>query len=271
MKRVELLLSKTTNYMKLKVLVMENVGNMEPVLGDYINQTFPDCELILLNNLQRQDTKTILENVAQCDIICVQSLFTETTTFGNMVELFYAKPELLRPTYIIHTTGKLLEVFNTCLASGAYSKLTLLLEKGLKLYNIYFQEYDHPDNDPKEMFARQYFRKILRMFDTVPVWYNAKDKIIWDERPYYVPRSTKTYFKPEAKAKAEKKTLVDCLSPKEIKTLQELLREMYSFTSEKLEDLEIGACDTFFSPKEVKELTDEKTEWIRVLEKIGIS
>lgn len=254
----------------MKVLVFEHVNHMEPVLADYIHQQFPTGEVIFLGNMDSLDTKTIIENVMQCDVICVQSIFDDTTSFEKMIALFYAKQELIKPTYLLHSTGKLLEALNTGIDIPAYIQLTDLLDKGLKLFDIYYKEYDHPDNS-KELFGDRFFRKVLRMFDTVPVWHDPINKIIWDERPYYVPQSTKLYFKPvpAVKAKPEKKTMIDCLTPKEVKVLVNLLQEMYSFTTERTEDLENDRTP-YFEKDEVKTLLAEKKEWLRVMEKIGI-
>ena len=254
----------------MKVLVLEHVGHMETVLADYISQTFPDCKLIFVPNMDTVDTPTIISHVMNCDIICVQSMFDDTTSFEKMIALFHAKQELIKPTYLIHSTGKLLEALNTGIDIPAYIKLTDLLDKGLKLHNIYYKEYDHPDN-AKEYFGDRFFRKVLRMFDTVPVWFDKGNNIIWDERPYYVPQSTKVYFKPApaTKVKPEKKTIVDCLTPKEIKTQKELLQEMYAFTSDRKEDLELGIYKD--EPETIKTLLAEKKAWLKVMDKIGIN
>ena len=87
----------------------------------------------------------------------------------------------------------------------------------------------------------------------------AVNKMIWDEKPYYIPQSTKTFFKPIPKAKK-------CLSPKERKSFNGLLNEMDLFLNDCIEKLENTKYS--FSSEETKILLAEKNEWLQIIKKL---
>lgn len=249
----------------MKILVLERIGQMERVLAEYISQNFPDADVNFVPNFESVPGEQIIQHVKDCDIICVQSIFDDTTGFEKMVQLFWSDKTLRKPTYIIHSTQRLLEALNTRITKAACASVSLMLKYGMDVYNVYYKEYANPDDNDK--IFRYFTKPNIVYFDTVKLWWDEPNHMIWDERPYYVPFSTHTYFKPVTKT--EKKTIVDGLTPKEIKVLKTLLQEMHSFTSQNKEDLEEGRTHGM-EDSEIKTLLAEKKEWLRVIEKMGI-
>lgn len=253
----------------MKILVLERIGQMERVLAEYISQRFPDADVNFVPNFESVPVEQIITHVKECDIICVQSIFDDTTGFEKMVQLFWSDEKLRKPTYIIHSTQRLLEALNTRITKSSCASISLMLKYGMEVYNIYYKEYGNPADD--NQIFRYFTSPNIVYFDTVKLWWDEANHMIWDERPYYVASSTHTYFKPATapKAKAEKKTIVDVLTPKEIRILQALLLEMHSFTTQNKEDLEEGRTHGM-EADEIKTLLAEKKEWLRVIEKMGI-
>lgn len=63
----------------MKILVLERIGQMERVLAEYISQHFPDADVNFVPNFESVPVEQIITHVKECDIICVQSIFDDTT------------------------------------------------------------------------------------------------------------------------------------------------------------------------------------------------
>lgn len=249
---------------------MERIGQMEPILAGYISQQFPDAEVDFLPNIDNVPQPQVMQHIKSCDVIAVQSIFDKEfdATFEKMIALFSAVPSLRKPVYLIHSTQKLIQVLNFQIKVDYHVMLRNMLVEGLELHNIYYKEFENPENETDGMFRKQYFRKPnIVKFDTVRVWFDKENGVIWDERPHYIPDSEYTYFKP---VKPAKKSFVDELSGKELENFKVMLEEMYCFTHSKVQELESGRG---YVPdeQEKQELLAEKREWLRILRKLKIS
>ena len=65
----------------------------------------------------------------------------------------------------------------------------------MRLHNVYHEQFEEPSDPDDYLNMRKYFKKFIYRFDIVPMWKHPTG-MIWDERPMYIPWSTKTYFKP---------------------------------------------------------------------------
>ena len=80
---------------------MERIGQMEPILADYISQQFPGAEVDFLPNIDNIPQPQVMQHIKSCDVIAVQSIFDKEfdATFEKMIALFSAVPSLRKPVY----------------------------------------------------------------------------------------------------------------------------------------------------------------------------
>ncbi len=261
---------------KPKILIMERLEEVEEVLADYIHQNFHDSEVTLLTHIDRLPQAEIIEAIKACDIILAQSIFDTVydgidgiQSFLNMIKLFYAVPELRKPAYIIHTTNKLLYTLNYQLPVAEEKMLREILMNGYELYNVHYGEFAG-DTKPGSFFKA----KTIKIFDTIKMWYDEKNRMIWDEHQHFIPLTTKNFFKlqpiyMESVPKPEKKHKYSHLTGTDVKILEEMLSEVYQIMEENIDDLK-NKRGWVPDEEEKNSLLSEKKARLEVLDKMGV-
>lgn len=178
----------------MKVLILERASVIEDASIQFIKEHFPDAQLEILKNIELVDTKELLHCIQECDVIVAQSIFDDTKFFESMVPL-YQVLEKKPPVYLIHSLNRLLQAIQD-LPTPTIIEIGSMINQGLEVYNVYFEEFENPENNQNsEFFKNSYFRKPnIFVFDVVKLWQHPTG-MIWDERPMYIQISKKTYFK----------------------------------------------------------------------------
>lgn len=258
---------------KQKILVFERMSETEHKLDCYLAENFKDAEFKFIFRVDQAKQEEIVAGLMWCDMIAFQSIFETnfedgTQSFRKMIDLFWAKPEFRKPVHIIHSTNRLLEFLNIKLQSEPYSKVAVMLENGLEVYNVYHETYADPTDDGKGMFKKPNIYK----FAAVKLWNCKEHKSIWDEHPHYLPKLNTTHnlykYLPkfvEPKKAAENK--YSKMTKTDLDIMKEILEEDYQRLTELIEDLETYQCD----PKEKKELLASHQRRLKMLDKLGIT
>jgi hypothetical protein len=242
----------------MKVLVLERVSQIEETLAGFIRKQFPNAELVFIGNVEKEKPETIMTAMQKCDVIAAQSIFDDTTAFESMVFL-YQSLKINKPVYLIDGLQNLSYNLNFRISKSARYILIDLLKNGLELYDVYYKILNLSSNDKES-----YFKKLEHRYDVVKMWYNEKESLIWDERPFYITERAggKEHFKTE---KLVKGNIFDKLSKKEMEVFNELLLEDAQRIEEQIEDLETDRYG--FDDRD--ELLKEKQSWKKVLNKLG--
>jgi len=246
-----------------KILIMERVSEIEQVLATYLNQTFKGCKIELLDSLDTQSKETIVAKIMQADIIAAQSIFDDTTSFEKIVHLFEAL-KIKKPVYIIHSLGNLLEAVNFRISIEAHKALCRLLHAGQQVYNVYYKSFENPDNNKQAMFK---LPPIIK-FDTIKIYYNEAERIIWDERPKFIANSQKTFYR-YTPYYLEQPPKFENLTGKDVSLLMKMLSEVYVTLEENKEDLEYGR-GWKFDKEETAALIKDKTKRLALLDKMKV-
>lgn len=242
----------------MKVLVLERVDHIEEVLAAFIRKQFPDADINFIGNVDTVKPETVMTAMQTCDVIAAQSIFDDTTAFESMMFLYDAL-KINKPVYLIDGLQNLAININFKISRIANEVLIKLVKNGLELYNVYYDVFDLNNKDSDRLFKKLEYR-----FDAVKMWYNDKENLIWDERPFFISKraSNIEYFKPVVEAK---KSVFDTLNKSEMKAFKELLTEDAQRVEEQIEDLESGRYD--YDDKDT--LLKEKQTWKKVLNKLG--
>ena len=257
----------------IKILVMERVSALEPVLSAYIRQNFPDSEVEVLYRIDDVRIDKIIEKVQWCDMIVVQSIFEYKfkdgmKSFRNMIELFYNKPELRRPAHIIHSKGDLIPTLNFQLGQTHTTLLKEILDEGYELFNVYFREYENPENNLNSFFSKPTIKK----FAAVKMWHEPIHDWIWDEHEHFLPKGTTDVFLYKYKTqfvKSKPDNKYSKLTVTDLKVLDAILQENYYRLTELVQDLETG-YGWKPEPGEKKELLTEHNKKLKLLNKLEI-
>jgi hypothetical protein len=252
--------------MKKKILIVENVSEIETVLGAYIHQAFPDREVKILTNIDRVPKEQVVEALKWCDTFVVQSFFDGSKQFIQFVMLFVAL-KVTPEVHLIHSKNELLRFINTIVDKHTFEDLKQMVLDGLKVFDVHHRTYDDPTG------SSAFFKKHIHKFDAIPIYYNEKYDVLFDEREtssILLPYSGnmfkyKTFYLPDAP-----NSILDKLTKDELRELKNMLSEMYVQLDEKLEDLDTVAAK-FFDAKEKTSLKKEHTKRRKILEKIGIA
>ena len=249
------------------------MNEIEEKLAAYLLQNFPDAEYKFIYRVDTAKQEEIVAGLMWCDMIAFQSIFENVfedgmQSFRNMIDLFWAKPEFRKPVHIIHSTNKLLEVFNTKLNSDAWSKVVVMLQHGLEVYNVYHETYADPTDDGKKMFSKPNIYK----FAPVKLWHNKENTTIWDEHPHYLPKfnSSKNLYKYLPKfvdPKKAEENKYSKMTRTDMDIMKEILEEDYQRLTELIEDLDTYQRD----PTEKKELLASHQRRLKMLDKLGIT
>lgn len=244
----------------MKILVLERINQIEPVLAAFIHQKFPNAEVIMLGGIDKKNESEIISSILDADIICAQSIFNNTTAFEGIASLFKAL-NIVKPVYIIHTLQTLLYSLNFKINKTAKNSIAELLDSGLELYNVYFKEFENPDNDKNAYFNKPNIVK----FDVVKMYYNKNKGLIWDEHLNFISNTNSDYFKKRAYF-CEHEPII--LSNDQINLLREMLSEVYVSINEDNENLQ--GPNLYLTPNEVKEFIIENEQRIALLEHLKI-
>jgi hypothetical protein len=251
--------------MKEKILVLENLDEMERDLADFISKYFPKAEINFMNNLKSRKPEEVMAALNDCTHLLVMSIFNEITPFENFVRMIASMKK--RPIiYLIHSTQRLLKYINLDVPKPTFGLLKGMLQNKLLLYNVYYQTFENPTN------PGTYFKNLTTFFHAVPMWYNEKKDLIWDEHQNIVDSmpldcyKKKTFFL----EKEPGSSFTDNLNESELKEFKNMLSEIASELNEREEDIEIGVTAQHCSDNEVKEITAEVAKRQALLKKLNI-
>jgi hypothetical protein len=248
-----------------KILVFENVREMEPALSAYIRQHWKKYEIKVLYNVDECKQKDVVEHLAWCDILAVQSIFGNSSQIEMFIDLMRSL-KTVPEVHLIHTTGKFLEFINKDVIGEYRDKFKELLDSGLKVYNVYYEMTEDPN------IEGQYFKKFDYWFAAVKLYNAKKFGLIWNEHEHVVSTVPKKIFKKQTYffETDPKPSWADGLTTVEMAELKNMLSEMYVRTNDLLEDVE-STQKHVFAPSEKKSMI--KTNKLRqtILDKLGIT
>ena len=255
--------------MKDKILVLENLDEMEPVLAEFINKYFPDANVNFMGHLKKRSPEEVLAAINNCTHLLVMSIFNETKPFEGVVKMMASMKK--KPiVYIIHSTQKFLQFLNLDISKPTFGLLKDMLQDHLLLYNVYYTTFEG------ETKPGAFFKNLFNAYAIIPMWYNSEFNLIFDEHQHVVETFKPAYYKKKTfyleslpSTKPEKHFLNDLNIP-ELKELKNILKEVAHQLSEREEDIDSGITARFCNATEVKEITAEVKKRKKLLEKLNI-
>lgn len=262
--------------MKQKLLVLENLHEVEDVCGHFAMSNFPketwDHEV--LYGLGKQDPKEIFAKVCSSDAVLTQSTLANRDQFQKMLTLLIAAAKV-KPFefYFIFSHDDFLTRLNVDLSDSVAQVIELL--SLTKVYEVVREvKESYSKEESAQYFSTQekkYFKKLLYFTDAVPLFYNVKKGIIWHTRRPVVKLYSDDYYSvvpvPVEKQLPKEARVIRDLSKSELVTFRELMNEVDSWNSYMKEGLEEPRVPGI-SEKERVELLEMRTCWQAVLDKL---
>lgn len=239
------------------VLVLENIGELEAQIGDYlsnIQEKHPEVNVEVLYGLMSAKQDDILAALAKCDTVMLQSTFSNGTQFKNFLKLLSSFKNIKEIHVVYHySTSQNRNEFLSFLSFKTLKEereLIVNMLKTKKIYDVLFFEADISDGKKDT-----YFKKIKRYFSANEIYYVKKEDVFWHRtKPHFVLPGDELYIDDHSKA-----TLT--IHPKDkdaFKSLMQELRSMVEAQKESCQARDFGDSKT---------LIKEKDEWLDLMDR----
>lgn len=254
-----------------QVLVLENVGQLEEVIKNFLLTMKKEWEITVIDRLSSRTQNEIIERLVAADILAIQSTFDDYKQFASILKLITIANQMKEKPldiYVVYHYQNFENFINIDVRPDENLLIHEVLDAGSKLYDVKHIQLENAKKDV--LFENKYFKDIFFKFDVVEMFFNKKRGIFWHVRRPLIKIHPDDYYRDEKEQKissfVEK---VMSLKPKEKNEFKVMLSEDYQRELDLKEDLETpGTWANECGDKD--ELLELRNARLSILDKLGI-
>jgi hypothetical protein len=249
----------------MKILVLENVTELDEQLADYIKQwqeqkpedTFEVVYRINTIKNSESEFHALLKQIKECDILMMQSTFSNRNQFEEFLKIF-VHLELKCPIYILHTNQQLEQFFSLEISTPEKEMIRHLLKRCM-IFDIVYQRYETEG---------AFFKKITYKFDTIRINWVKEVGFIHERRPSFELLYDK-YLRKKTIHVNKENTVLE-LTPNQMSILKDIFRETVMREESMIEYIDSDTNNKHSNIQEIRECLTEKKSWIQFIKDLNL-